>query len=93
MYDYKLNLVERTPRACPWEQSDHYYLFYNLNGNHTFHSPIDEKEIDEKYSDLDIVKIDRLETFGADIDGLISNQFVCKLIKLIESKDFTLDLN
>lgn len=71
----------------------HYYLFYDLNGNHTFHSPIDEKEIDEKYSDLDIVKIDRLETFGADIDGLISNQFVCKLIKLIESKDFTLDLN
>ena len=21
MYDYKLNLVIRTPRACPWEQS------------------------------------------------------------------------
>ena len=22
MYDYKLNLVVRTPRACPWESSD-----------------------------------------------------------------------
>ena len=22
MYDYKLNLIVRTPRACPWEQSD-----------------------------------------------------------------------
>ena len=22
MYDYKLHLIIRTPRACPWEQSD-----------------------------------------------------------------------
>jgi len=22
VYDYKLRLVIRTPRACPWEQSD-----------------------------------------------------------------------
>lgn len=24
MYDYKLHLAIRTPRACPWEQSGHH---------------------------------------------------------------------
>ena len=26
VYDYKLRLVIRTPRACPWEQTGHHYI-------------------------------------------------------------------
>ena len=37
VYDYKLHLVIRTPRACPWEQSDAflvcYVLFHDFEGD------------------------------------------------------------
>ena len=66
-------------------------LFYDLGGEHTFHSPIDEDELDNY--DLERIEIETLNTFGKEIQDLISNQFVTKLIQLIETGDYTLDLN
>lgn len=65
----------------------HYYLFYDINGTKTFHSPISESDI-EKYN-LNIIEIDQLETEGHDISNLISNQFVKKMLELIHSGDYT----
>lgn len=65
----------------------HYYLFYDLNGTKTFHSPINESEIEDY--DLDVVDIDLIQTEGHEIDELISNQFVKKVISLIESGAYT----
>lgn len=70
-----------------------YYLFYDLNSAHSFHTPIKEKDISKKYSDLKIVEINELNTFGATIENLISNQFVKKVIELIKSGDYTLILD
>lgn len=64
----------------------HYYLFYELK-NHSFHSPIEESEI-QNYPSLGVVDVDRIITEGHDIDDLLSNQFVKKVIDLIESKDY-----
>lgn len=56
----------------------HYYLFYDINGTKTFHSPIQEEDV-KKY-DLEVIDIDQLETEGHDISDLISNQFVQKVL-------------
>lgn len=66
----------------------HYYLFYDINGTKTFHSPIQEEDI-KKY-DLEVINIDQLETEGHDISDLISNQFVQKVLVLIDSKNYKL---
>ena len=66
----------------------HYYLFYDINGTKTFHSPISEEDI-EKYN-LKVIEIDQLETEGHDISDLISNQFVQKVLALIDSKNYKL---
>lgn len=63
-----------------------YYLFYDLN-EHSFHTPIDQKET-EKYPDLEEIFIDRIVTNGEDINTLISPQFVKKILDLINSKNF-----
>ena len=62
-----------------------YYLFYDLQ-EHTFHQPISEDEI-KNYS-LEIVNINTLNTKGHNIEDLISNQFVSKVIELINSNDY-----
>ena len=67
----------------------HYYLFYDVGCNRTFHTPIEESEV-SLYDDLEVVEIDKLDTKGYDIADLLSNQFVTKVIKLIESEDFRL---
>ena len=59
-----------------------YYLFYQL-GKHSFHSPIPSHVLETKYPDLEIKTVD-LDTYGEDINDLISNQFVDKLIQLIK---------
>ena len=69
----------------------HYYLFYNVNGTRTFHSPIEEKDV-FKYN-LEVIKIDQLQTEGHDITDLVSNQFVNKVLILIETDDFQLILS
>lgn len=67
----------------------HYYLFYDVGCNRTFHTPIEESEV-SLYDDLEVVEIDKLDTKGYDIADLLSNQFVTKVINLIESEDFRL---
>lgn len=69
----------------------HYYLFYDIGDKHTFHTPINKEDVAayvNKYQ-IQIVDIDQLETFGKDVNDLISNQFVSKLIKLVESGNYT----
>ena len=71
----------------------HYYLFYSIGSDlaHTFHTPISED--DAKKYNLDIVDIDTLYTEGHDIHDLISNQFVTKVVTLIESGNYMYILN
>lgn len=57
----------------------------------TFHSPIEEKDI-SKYN-LEIVKIDQLQTEGHEITELVSTQFVKKVLALIDTGDFQLILS
>lgn len=63
-----------------------YYLFYDVGGNHTFHIPIDSNEL-ELYG-LKVIEIGHLETHGYDVSDLISNQFVKKVINLIQSENY-----
>ena len=70
----------------------HYYLFYDIGGGHTFHTPIDQKEAEEaEKTGLEIVKIDQLETEGHEILDLVSCQFVDKVIALIQSGKYVLE--
>ena len=62
-----------------------YYLFYQLS-SHSYHTPIKESDI-EKY-DLPVITIDKLETQGDGISGLLSVQFVDKVISLITGGQF-----
>lgn len=66
----------------------HYYLFYDVGGNHTFHTPINEEDV--CLYDLEVKDIDQLYTTGYNVADLLSNQFVTKVINLIESEDFKL---
>ena len=69
------------------EEKDYrYYLFYDLGGNHTFHTPIDD--IPKKYEHLQIIDIDELCTYGHEVEDLLSTQFVKKVIELIESGEY-----
>jgi len=61
-------------------------LFYDIGGKHTFHTPIEAKDV-EKYN-LPIVDIGKLETYGDDIVDLLSNQFVNKVLALIEQNNY-----
>lgn len=66
----------------------HYYLFYDVGGDHTFHTPISEDDI--CLYDLEVKDITQLCTTGYNIKDLISTQFVKKIIDLIKSEDFIL---
>ena len=69
------------------EEKDYrYYLFYDLGGNHTFHTPI--HDIPKKYEHLQIIDIDELCTYGHEVEDLVSTQFVKKVIELIESGEY-----
>lgn len=65
-----------------------YYLFYDFGMEHTFHSPINEDQL-SKYN-LEIIDIDKLDTFGEEIEDLLSIQFVDKVIALINQGNFIL---
>lgn len=65
-----------------------YYLFYDL-GNHSFHTPIYQSDL-EKYPSLKIEDIDDLVTYGDEIRELISIQFVQKVLELIATGVYTL---
>jgi hypothetical protein len=66
-----------------------YFLFYTI-GEYSFHSPIQKDDL-VKYK-LDIIEIDNLNTHGKDINDLLSNQFVQKVLNLIKSGDYVLEL-
>lgn len=66
-----------------------YFLFYEMPQG-TFHLPIDEQYAKNGDHGLKIEKIqDDFYTHGKEIDGLLSVQFVKKVIDLVESKDYT----
>lgn len=66
------------------------FLLYKI-GNHTFHTPVDED--DEVYQSFanrgQAEELTDFVTYGADVSDLISMQFVKKLIRLIESGNYT----
>lgn len=67
-----------------------YYLYYALE-DHTYHHPIDEKDVEmyrEKYG-IEVQHIGFLDTSGRDIADLASPAFVKKLIALIQTKQYT----
>lgn len=66
-----------------------YFLFYEMPQG-TFHLPIDEQYAKNGDHGLKIERIqDDFYTHGKEIDGLLSVQFVKKVIDLVESKDYT----
>lgn len=69
------------------ELQKRYYLFFSLP-THTFHKPIREEQLKE-YQNINIVPIGSLNTFGQNVNDLISMQFVKKLMDLIETGDYT----
>lgn len=65
-----------------------YFLFYQI-GEFSYHTPIDKSML-KKYPELEIIRInDNFQTYGKETTGLLSVQFVRKVIQLIKSKDYT----
>ena len=68
-----------------------YYLTYTVS-NRTFRVPLAEAEI-EKYPDLEIVDVGRITPVYGDITAdMLSVQFVEKVLKLVKSGNYTLQL-
>ena len=66
-----------------------YFLYYEI-GEYSFHSPISEK-IAERKTNLEIQEIDEnFKTHGSKIEGLLSMQFVKKVLELLQSEDYTI---
>ena len=66
-----------------------YFLYYEI-GEYSFHSPITEK-IAESNTELEIQEIDEnFKTHGSKIEGLLSMQFVKKVLELLQSEDYTI---
>lgn len=69
---------------------DYYYLYYQV-GDKDFHSPIKIEDLEELSKKLQVVTLeDNIVTDGKDVSELISNQFVDKVVALVNSKDFEL---
>ena len=66
-----------------------YFLYYEI-GEYSFHFPISEK-IAESNTELKIQEIDEnFKTQGSKIEGLLSMQFVKKVLELLQSEDYTI---
>ena len=66
-----------------------YFLFYEI-GEYSFHLPISEQKA-KKYTKLQIKEIDQdFKTHGANIKGLLSTQFVNKVLRLLQSGGYTI---
>lgn len=64
-----------------------YFLVYEI-GKSSFHLPISEQKA-KKYTKLQIKEIDKdFKTRGANIKGLLSTQFVNKVLRLLQSGDY-----
>ena len=64
-----------------WENYYLYFVFFEI-GTHSFHNPIEEKDLDE-YKNLEIVELPELVTDGTDINNLLSIQFCDKVYDFI----------
>lgn len=78
--DKVINFVDVITR----ENIEEYFLYYKTK-NYAFHIPIDNPH---KYSNLEIIEIDNLETYGKDIKELASVQFCKKVIELVKSGNY-----
>lgn len=66
-----------------------YFLYYEI-GEYSFHSPVSEK-IAESNTELEIQEIDEnFKNHGSKIEGLLSMQFVKKVLELLKSEDYTI---
>ena len=66
------------------------YFLYCEIGEYSFHSPVSEK-IAESNTELEIQEIDEnFKTHGSKIEGLLSMQFVKKVLGLLQSEDYTI---
>ena len=66
------------------------YFLYCEIGEYSFHSPVSEK-IAESNTELEIQEIDEnFKTHGSKIEGLLSIQFVKKVLELLQSEDYTI---
>lgn len=55
-----------------------YFLYYKI-GDYTFHTPIQEEDIEKDYKDLEIINLEDFVTQGKDINDLLSVQFCDKV--------------
>lgn len=67
-----------------------YYLYYEV-GSHSFHSPINEVEVGD-YTDLPTKTLDDLITSGKDINDLLSMNFVNKVMLVLCSGRYDLQV-
>lgn len=66
------------------------YFLYCEIGEYSFHSPVSEK-IAESNTELEIQEIDEnFKPHGSKIEGLLSMQFVKKVLELLQSEDYTI---
>ena len=66
-----------------------YFLYYEI-GEYSFHSPVSEK-IAESNTELEIQEIDEnFKNHGSKNEGLLSMQFVKKVLELLQSEDYTI---
>ena len=66
------------------------YFLYCEIGEYSFHSPVSEK-IAESNTELEIQEIDEnFKTHDSKIEGLLSMQFVKKVLELLQSEDYTI---
>ena len=66
-----------------------YFLYYEI-AEYSLHSPISE-EVAESNTELEIQEIDEnFKTHGSKIEGLLSMQFVKKVLELLQSEDYTI---
>lgn len=63
-----------------------YFLYYEL-GDRSYHTPIDEEIYKKEYKDYKIEELIDFETFGEDVNELLSAQFSNKIYDFIMSKD------
>ena len=81
---YFFDYVDRTKPTFRW------YLYYQI-GEHTFHSPIAEGDVEKYSANLPVVEIGRIITDGHEPSDLVSVQFVEKVLNLIKSGDYLLE--
>lgn len=67
------------------EDKEYLYFLYYEFPLHSFHTPIEEDDL-EDYNELEMIEIDDLETYGDDINDLLSLQFCDKVYNFLMKK-------